>query len=179
MQVTSIHEGCAYIRGKFEDVLLQEPIHRCSESQGVALLLSVAPPTANRGLFRFARRKGTNQSHTKNTNRDCLQSQNIQAGKYCKSRSNVLKKLLSTGLRKLVTPTPAYKKKPIYTTPYRHKGKNECAKPKEQQITRLATALEDDSRNFQSIATVYLPACTTNLRTLITIYYIRPLIHNK
>ena len=124
--------------------------------------------------------KVPNQSHTKNTNRDCLQSQNIQAGKYCKSRSNVLKKLLSTRLRKLVTPTPALKKKKtIYTTPYRHKGKNECAKPKEQQIARLASALEDDSRNFQSMATVYLLALTTNLRTLITIYYIRPLILNK
>ena len=138
-------------------------------------MLSVAPPTAYLGLFRFARRKGTLQSHSKCTNRDCLQSQNIQAGKYCKSRSNVLNKLLSTRLRKVVTPTPAYKKKKkIYTTPYRHKGKNECAK--EQQITRLASALEDDSRNFQSMATVYLPACTTNLRTLTTIYYIR---HNK
>ena len=55
--------------------------------------------------------KVPNQSHTKNTKRDCLQSQNIQAGKYCKSRSNVLKKLLSPRLRKLVTPTPAYKQK--------------------------------------------------------------------
>ena len=123
--------------------------------------------------------KVPNQSHTKNTNRDCLQSQNIQDGKYCKRRSNVWKKLLSTRLRNLVTRTPAYKKKTIYTTPHRHKGKNECAKPKEQQITRLASALEDDSGNFQSMATVYLPACTTNLRTLITIYYIRPLIQNK
>ena len=49
----------------------------------------------------------SNQSHSKCTNGHCLQSENIQAGKYCKSRTNVLRKLLCTRLRKLVTPTPA------------------------------------------------------------------------
>ena len=46
------------------------------------------------------------------------------------------------------------------------------------EISDNSLAFLDIKLKFQSMATVYLPACTTNLRTLITIYYIRPLIHN-
>ena len=160
MQVTSIHEGCAYIRGRFEHVPLQGPFHLCSESQGVALLLSVASPTANRGLFRFARRKGTQPIPHKNTNRDCLQSQNIQAGKYCKSRSNVLKKLLSTRLRKLVTPTPAYNDSDFNNKCEKmfrcHHRQTSC--PRNQSRYRTTIIKVTDRRNQQNSIHPHLPA---------------------
>ena len=76
-----------------------------SEKLCCCQLLSLQPAQPAPPFSPLLGKKVPNHSHSKCTHQDCLQSQNIQGGKFCKSRTNALKKLLCTRLRKLVSPS--------------------------------------------------------------------------